>query len=166
MNRTVPLLVKVAFIGTLSSPLNIMVERSGMMTSLFFNVPRFATVHESATPALQLFSSLLSVVSLAFLYKTLALRLDRVTVVLLMAATSVGAVFWVWSLEAQVYPLGIVGLAIACWLLLSSEARTRGWGIGAALYPLDRVLTERRKEGPTTEIMICQKPAVASETQQ
>ena len=41
-----------------------------------------------------------------------------------------------------------------------------GWGIGAALYPLDRLLTERRKEGPTTEIMICQKPTLASELQQ
>ena len=33
-----------------------------------------------------------------------------------------------------------------------------GWPIGAALYPLDRWLTARRDEGPSTEIMICRKP--------
>lgn len=38
-------------------------------------------------------------------------------------------------------------------------AEPLGWLLGAALYPLDLWLTGWKTEGPTTEIMVCRKPA-------
>jgi SAM-dependent methyltransferase len=32
-----------------------------------------------------------------------------------------------------------------------------GWALGAALYPIERRLVKLRKEGPSTELMVCRK---------
>jgi SAM-dependent methyltransferase len=36
----------------------------------------------------------------------------------------------------------------------------RAWAVGAAMYPLELVLTRVVREGPSTEIVVCRKPAV------
>jgi len=84
-----------------------------------------------ALPALQLLSSLLSVLAAYFVYRLLLDRLGHRYVALLLslcAATS--AVVWIWSIEAQVYPLGYLGLAAATWMLLRPEETGRGWKVG------------------------------------
>jgi SAM-dependent methyltransferase len=46
------------------------------------------------------------------------------------------------------------------WRRVTPLLKQERWGmlIGAALYPVDRVLTKLLKEGPTTEVMVCRKP--------
>lgn len=72
-----------------------------------------------ALPALQLFTTLLSGIALVGIFQTLQLLLNRkwlaLAVTLLVAST---AVYWVWSIEAQVYALGVLGLAFATYTLL------------------------------------------------
>lgn len=71
-----------------------------------------------ALPALQLFSTLLGAAALYFLCRTLqAITRDwRLAVAMTMAA-GLSAVYWTWSVEAQVYPLGALGLAGATYSL-------------------------------------------------
>lgn len=38
-------------------------------------------------------------------------------------------------------------------------AEPLGWLVGAALYPLERLLVGWKRESPSTEVMICRKPA-------
>jgi len=42
---------------------------------------------------------------------------------------------------------------------LASKHEALGWAIGAAIYPIDRVLTRWLTESPTTEMMVCRKLA-------
>ena len=32
-----------------------------------------------------------------------------------------------------------------------------GWALGAMLYPVERALVRRRRESPSTELMVCRK---------
>jgi hypothetical protein len=70
-----------------------------------------------ALPALQLFTSLLSVGGLLGVYQCiLRLLQDRWLALGIVLSVSVTAVLWVWSVEAQVYALGFLGI---CWAGLS-----------------------------------------------
>lgn len=76
-----------------------------------------------ALPALQLLSSLLSALGLAGLCRLLFDQTREPAVALgLTWALSVTAAFWVWSLEAQVYPLGFAALAWAAYVLLAGDS--------------------------------------------
>jgi hypothetical protein len=32
-----------------------------------------------------------------------------------------------------------------------------GWAVGAALFPLERMLVRARRESPSTELMVCRR---------
>jgi cadmium resistance protein CadD (predicted permease) len=75
-----------------------------------------------ALPALQLFTSLLSAAGLVGLYRLCASILqNRLTALGLTLSLAVTAAFWVWSVEAQVYPLGFLALAWAAFVLFRSS---------------------------------------------
>jgi hypothetical protein len=44
---------------------------------------------------------------------------------------------------------------------LVEKSEAAGWLFGAALYPFELAALRLLKEGPSVEIMICRKPAVA-----
>lgn len=93
-------------------------------TTPFFHMDR-------ALPALQLFTSLLSALGLVGLCKmTLEITKDRLLSLLLTLSLSVTAAFWMWSIEAQVYPLGFTGLAWATYFLLHHRGRAKETSIG------------------------------------
>jgi len=84
-----------------------------------------------ALPALQLFSSLLSAVGLIGLYHLFSgILADKRVALGLMLGVSVTAAFWVWSIEAQVYPLGFVALAWATVVLLGPSSRHKYLWVG------------------------------------
>ena len=75
-----------------------------------------------ALPALQLFSSLLSAAGLVGLYRLCASILhNKLRALGLTLSLAVTAAFWVWSIEAQVYPLGFLALAWATFVLIHSS---------------------------------------------
>lgn len=84
-----------------------------------------------ALPALQLFSSLLSALGLVGLYRLLDSLLEDARVALLLTLTlSVTAAFWVWSIEAQVYPLGFLPLAWATAILVRDPGQGKYVKVG------------------------------------
>jgi hypothetical protein len=84
-----------------------------------------------ALPALQIFSSLLSATALYVLWRLLvSLSNDEWLALLLTCAAGFSAVFWTWSTEAQVYPLGVLGLAMASYLLLAAPTSSRMKQVG------------------------------------
>ncbi len=94
-------------------------------------------------PALQLFTSLLSAVGLLGLYVAInKLTRERLTAFLVTASMTVAAIVWVWSVEPQVYPLGLIGLSWGTVLLLRppSRAKYRDVGLLHALAILGHVL--------------------------
>jgi SAM-dependent methyltransferase len=69
---------------------------------------------------------------------------DRVPMFVLMnypADTTSRLARWAWT--AMVAPAAL--------------GEPLGWAIGAALYPLERVLVRRMRESPSTELMVCRK---------
>jgi len=75
-----------------------------------------------ALPALQLFTSILSALGLVGLYRLLLPLLKNRWGALLMTTTmGLTAAFWVWSIEAQVYPLGFLALAWATFVLIHQQ---------------------------------------------
>ena len=86
-----------------------------------------------ALPALQIFTSLLSAAGLWGLYRLLQQESRRPLLALIVTCSmAVAAVFWVWSLEPQVYALGFLGLAWATYFLFRPEETTFKWeSIGA-----------------------------------
>ncbi len=84
-----------------------------------------------ALPALQIFCSLLAAASLYFLWRLLAsLSKDPWLALFLSCAAGFSAAFWTWSIEAQVYPLGVLGLSVAAYFLLSPQAPARMKQVG------------------------------------
>lgn len=61
------------------------------------------------------------------------------------------------------YPIDSDSAALrGLWSVLpavTSASRAAGWLAGAALYPLDLLLTRRVREGPTTEMVLCRRAA-------
>jgi len=87
-----------------------------------------------ALPALQIFTSLLGSAALFFLWRSLyQLSQDRGLALGLTCAAGFSAAFWVWSIEAQVYALGVLGLAGATAALLSPSPRMKTIGFWHAL---------------------------------
>lgn len=85
-----------------------------------------------ALPALQLFCSVLTAVGLGFLWRALRdITHDPWLALLFSTAAGLGAAVWVWSVEAQVYPLGFLGLAGATAFLLAPNPAPRMRAIGA-----------------------------------
>jgi len=75
-----------------------------------------------ALPALQLFDSLLSAAGLIGLHRLLQpLLKNKWSALLLTSSLAFTAAFWVWSIEAQVYPLGFLALAWATFVLIQSQ---------------------------------------------
>ena len=84
-----------------------------------------------ALPALQLFCSLLSALGLVGLYRLLKSLIQNARMALLLTLTlSVTAAFWVWSIEAQVYPLGFLPLAWATFILLQDQKKHKYLQVG------------------------------------
>jgi len=84
-----------------------------------------------ALPALQMFTSVLASASLYVLWRVLAaLSKDAWLAFFLTCAAGFSAVFWMWSVEAQVYSLGVLGLAAATFFLLSEDAPLRMRRVG------------------------------------
>jgi hypothetical protein len=88
-----------------------------------------------ALPALQLFTSLLSACGLTGLYLLLNRIIERPLALLLTWLAGICAVFWVWSIEAQVYPLAFLPLAFAAWFLFQPAAK-RKWRLIGLLQGL------------------------------
>jgi SAM-dependent methyltransferase len=61
------------------------------------------------------------------------------------------------------YPIDSESIALhLLWRVLpviTNASRAAGWLAGAALYPIDMLLTRRMAEGPTTEMVFCSRPA-------
>lgn len=94
----------------------------GFLGSLFWHFIGLPIGLSRALPALQFFTSLLSSGGLLGLY--LLLRRQIRDPRLALGITWCGAVtaaFWVWSIEAQVYALGFLGLAWATYTLLEDR---------------------------------------------
>lgn len=84
-----------------------------------------------ALPALQLFSSLLSAAGLVGLYRlTDSILRHKVIALGVTLSLAVTAAFWVWSVEAQVYPLGFVALAWATVVLIRGSGPPRYFWVG------------------------------------
>jgi hypothetical protein len=76
-----------------------------------------------ALPALHLFTSILSAIAFAGLFRLLLQAgVSRLTALLAVLAVSSFAVVWMWSIEAQVYALGMIGLAWGTVTLVRSES--------------------------------------------
>lgn len=83
-------------------------------------------------PALQLFTSILSAGALVFLFKSLLPVLNNKRLVLLVTvAISTTACVWMWSIEAQVYALGFLGLSAATYQLLQPHQKNKWIKVGA-----------------------------------
>lgn len=96
-----------------------------------------------ALPALQLFTSLLSAAGLYPLFQVVRQQLsDDFSALWVVLAVSVTAVFWVWSLEAQVYALGFLGIAWATYFLFQPPSSEKWVWVGGshALAILGHVL--------------------------
>lgn len=73
--------------------------------------------------ALQCLAPIFSAIGMIALWKTAAMLTKDIRLGLLITGfMSVTAVFWVWSIEPQVYSLGFMGLAWATYYLLSPRA--------------------------------------------
>jgi hypothetical protein len=84
-----------------------------------------------ALPALQIMNSFVAASALYFLWRLIkTLSGDAKLALILSSAAGVTAAFWVWSIEAQVYPLGVLGLAAASSALLAPDAKVRMKHIG------------------------------------
>ncbi len=92
-----------------------------------------------ALPALQILTPVFSAIGLVALWKTLlATTKDWRLAGLLTVIAGVSPVFWVWSIEAQVYSLGFMGLAWATYYALTqgvqgNEGRIAFWHAVAIL---------------------------------
>lgn len=98
---------------------------------------------QRALPALQLFTSLLACGGLVGLYRLLKeLGSSPSEALLLTLCLSVCAVFWVWSVEAQVYALGFLAIAWSTFFLLQpgSPHKWRTVGLGHAAAVLGHVI--------------------------
>jgi len=85
-----------------------------------------------ALPVLQLLSSVLSAMGAYYLYRTLVDQMGhRLLALGLSTAAACSAVVWIWSIEAQVYALGYLGLAAATYTLFSPASKHRSWALGA-----------------------------------
>jgi hypothetical protein len=97
-----------------------------------------------ALPVLQVFTSLLASVGLAGLYRVLIrIGQDRLIALLSVCAVASTAVVWMWSIEVQVYPLALLGLAWATDALFQNDspARARNTGLWHALAILGHLAT-------------------------
>jgi len=55
-------------------------------------------------------------------------------------------------------------LARSTWMAMAGAVmlgEPLGWALGAALYPLERVLVRTKRESPSTELMVCRRPRPA-----
>lgn len=103
----------------------------GFFGYLFWHLLGLPLGFSRALPALQLFTSLLSAAGLIGLYKILVKQSARPALALLVACTwALTPVFWVWSIEAQVYALGFLGLAWATYVLLYGKGPLHLIGVG------------------------------------
>jgi hypothetical protein len=81
--------------------------------------------------ALQLLNSLLSSLGLVGLYRlTRTILNDSWTAALVVLSVAFSAVFWVWSIEAQVYVLGFLALAWGTHILIHLQHRWKFVGVG------------------------------------
>jgi len=95
----------------------------GFLGFLFWNWIGLPTGLSRALPALQLFNSLLACFGVLGLYHLLLSVLkDKWSAFLLSSALAFTAAFWVWSIEAQVYPLGFLALAWATYVLVHRQS--------------------------------------------
>jgi len=130
----------------------------GFFGYLFWKIACIPVGVSRALPALQIFSSLLSALGLVGLYRLLLRvvtpakardvipakagtqnltglgpdfrRGDEIIALLLTLALSVTAAFWVWSIEAQVYPLGFLPLAWASLVLMQNPRKGKYLYVG------------------------------------
>ena len=113
---------------------------------LFWNALRWFSPSVRALPALQAWTSILSAAGLAGLFRTLEERgADRVTALGVVLWICACAVVWVWSIEAQVYALGLFALAWATRSLfkaqiLADDRRVAAWHALAVLGHLMNAL--------------------------
>jgi hypothetical protein len=104
----------------------------GFLGFCFWKLLHFPFGMLRALPALQIFTSLLSATGLSGLYFLLENQCRRPLLALIVTSSmAVGAVFWVWSIEPQVYALGFLGLAWATYFLFRSESRWKWESVGA-----------------------------------
>ncbi len=83
-------------------------------------------------PALQLFTSLLSAGALVFLFKILSRTLSHTRLALLLTlSVAATAGVWMWSIEAQVYALGFLGMAAATYALIQPDSPRKWMYVGA-----------------------------------
>lgn len=91
----------------------------GFLGSLFWKYLLYPFGISRALPGLQLFTSFLSALGLLGLYQALSKQLkESLLPLFIVLCMGVTAVFWVWSIEAQVYALGFLGLSWATYFLL------------------------------------------------
>lgn len=103
----------------------------GFLGFLFWKVLALPLGMSRALPALQLFTSILSAVALAGLYVALQRSTkDRVVALLMSATMGTTAVVWVWSVEAQVYALGFLGLSWATAALFQPDSPRKWMWVG------------------------------------
>ncbi|MFA5974719.1 MAG: hypothetical protein WC859_00960 [Elusimicrobiota bacterium] len=103
----------------------------GFLGYWFWRALFFFSSSIRALSALQLLNPLLSAIGLAGVYRIFLHETRQPWTALgLTWAMSVSAVFWVWSLEAQVYPLGFAALAWAVYVLLASQSTRKYLWVG------------------------------------
>jgi len=103
----------------------------GFMGYLFWNGVALPLGMSRALPALQLLTSLFSALGLVALYRLFNdLLQDKIVALLLTLSMSVTAVFWVWSIEAQVYSLGFLALAWATVVLCAGQSPNKSIWVG------------------------------------
>jgi len=103
----------------------------GFLGFLFWKIVGLPLGLSRALPALQLFSSLLSAAGLIGLYRLLGYVLkNKIMALLLTFSMALTAAFWVWSVEAQVYPLGFLPLAWAAYFLVAGQSRYKYVWVG------------------------------------
>jgi len=104
----------------------------GFLGFCFWKLISFPFGMIRALPALQIFTSLLSAAGLWGLYRLLQQQSRRPLLALIVTCSmAVAAVFWVWSLEPQVYALGFLGLAWATYFLFRPETSLKWEWVGA-----------------------------------
>ena len=96
----------------------------GVVGWAFWSLWRLLGYRGPALLALQALNSLLGAGAVAVFYSALRrARVDRAVAVACAAGLAVSHGFWLWSLEAQVYPLGLLAIAWALREALSDRPR-------------------------------------------